>query len=94
MAKAAAKAGVTVERIVAEDGCRCRSCLNRNEQVQSRIEELVAKAAEKAGVTVERIVNELAKISASWSSRRRASLLAILQTSLARPDQSGRSEPF
>jgi len=40
--------------------------LNRNEQVQSRIEELVAKAAEKAGVT-ERIVAELAKIGFSSS---------------------------
>lgn len=39
--------------------------LNRNEQVRSRVEEILAEGAERAGVTVERVVRELAKIGFS-----------------------------
>lgn len=39
--------------------------LNRNEQVQARVQELLAAGAEKAGVTVERVMAELAKIGFS-----------------------------
>lgn len=39
--------------------------LNRNEQVQARVQELLNAGAEKAGVTVERVMSELAKIGFS-----------------------------
>lgn len=39
--------------------------LNRNEQVQARVSELLNKAAEKVGITQERVLNELAKIGFS-----------------------------
>jgi phage terminase small subunit len=36
--------------------------LNGNEQVRSRVEEILSEGAAKAGVTVQRIVDELAKV--------------------------------
>jgi phage terminase small subunit len=39
--------------------------LNGNEQVRSRVEELLKAGAEKAGVTIQRVVEELAKIGFS-----------------------------
>lgn len=41
------------------------SRLSRNEQVRSRIDELLSDGAKRAGVTVQRIVEELAKIGFS-----------------------------